>query len=131
VKWLAALATAVQCTLLLGIASCTAKMVETFRAITASGSSDPQLMAQGIGQALVPVVLAVGFSTLGMLVSVVIIAASRYRARWFYSSSVASAIIHILTFPIGTAFGLAFLVLLIVKRREFRPAKEVDARAAP
>ena len=130
-KWLAVLATALQCTLLLGIAGCTATMLETFRAITDSGSSDPRLMARGMGQAMAPLVLTLFVSTLGMLVSVVMVAASSYRARWFYSASVASAIIHILAFPIGTAFGLAFLVLLLVKRREFKPAKEVDAATAP
>ena len=119
-KWWAILATAVQCSLVVGLAFAVLGMLSTFRAITASGRSDPQLMAEGIGQAMVPVVLAVGVSTWGILGSVVIVAASSYRARWFYWASVALAALHIVAFPFGTLFGLAFLVLLIVKRAEFR-----------
>jgi hypothetical protein len=33
------------------------------------------------------------------------------------------AVVHILAFPFGTVFGLVFLVLLMVKRREFRRAQ--------
>lgn len=77
------------------------------------------MMAQGIGEAMIPVVLAVGVSGFGILGSVLIILASSYRAGWFFRSSVTLAVVHILAFPIGTAYGLAFLVLLLVKRREF------------
>ena len=130
-KWWAILATAVQCAVVVGLALFVVGMLSTFRAITASGRSNPQLMAEGIGQAMVPVVLAVGVSTWGILGSVLIVAASRYRARWFYWSSVALAALHVLAFPFGTLFGLAFLVLLIVKRAEFRlPAQGPSAIAA-
>ena len=114
-------ATAVQCVLLVGIFFFVSGVLETFREITDSGESNPRVMAQGIGQAMVPIVVATSVSAFGILGSVVLIVASSYRARWFFRLSVALAIVHILAFPFGTAFGLAFLVLLLVKRREFRP----------
>ena len=122
-KWWAILATAVQCSVVVGLAFFVQGMISTFRAITASGRSDPQLMAEGIGQAMVPVVLAVAVSIWGILGGVLIVAASNYRDRWFYWASVSLAVLHIVAFPFGTAFGLAFLVLLIVKRAEFRRAE--------
>ena len=128
-KWWAILATAVQCSVVVGLAFFVQDMIGTFRAITASGRSDPQLMAEGIGQAMVPVVLAVGVSTWGILGSVLIVAASKYRARWFYWASVSLAVLHIVAFPFGTVFGLAFLVLLIVKRAEFGSRAEPFAVA--
>jgi hypothetical protein len=118
--WCAVFATAVQCVLLVGIFFFILGMIETFREITASGESNPRVMAQGIAEAMVPVILAVGVSAFGILGSVVLIVASSYRARWFFRLSVTLAIVHILAFPLGTAYGIAFLVLLLVKRREFR-----------
>jgi hypothetical protein len=118
--WCAIFATAVQCALLVGIFFFVLGMIETFREITASGESNPRVMAQGIGEAGVAVVLAVGVSGFGILGSVVLMVASSYRARWFFRLSVALAIVHVLAFPFGTAYGIAFLVLLLVKRREFR-----------
>ena len=37
-------------------------MIITFQAITESGSSDPKLMAQGIGQAMIATVLGLGIA---------------------------------------------------------------------
>ena len=116
----AIVATAIQCVVLVGLAAFAAAMSRVFEDITASGSSDPQAMADGIGEAMIPVVVAVGISVWGILGSVLIVTASNYRARWFYWASVTLAIVHILTVPFGTAFGLAFLILLVVKRDKFR-----------
>jgi biopolymer transport protein ExbB len=47
---------------LLGLVGTVIGMILTFKAITASGSSDPRLMAQGIGQAMVATVLGLGIA---------------------------------------------------------------------
>jgi hypothetical protein len=120
VRWCAILATAVQGVLLVGFVFFVLAILRTFREITASGEPNPQLMAQGVGEALIPIVLAAALSVWGILASVLIATVSRYRAKWFYRLSLVSAVLHVLAFPFGTAFGLAFLVLLLVKRAEFR-----------
>lgn len=45
---------------LLGLIGTVVGMIITFESITASGSSDPKLMAQGIGQAMIATVLGLG-----------------------------------------------------------------------
>jgi biopolymer transport protein ExbB len=47
---------------LLGLIGTVIGMIITFRAIVASGSSDPKLMAQGIGQAMIATVLGLGIA---------------------------------------------------------------------
>ena len=129
-KWFAILGTAVQCSLLVGIAFFVAGMLKTFREITAGGVSDPELMTQGIGQALVPVVVALGVGVWGTFISLVTAIVSNYRSRWFFWSSAVFAVVYLIALPVGTMLGLAFLIFLIVKRREFRPrVEEVNVAA--
>src|SRR5204862_3122861 len=45
---------------LLGLIGTVIGMIITFRAIVASGSSDPKIMAHGIGQAMIATVLGLG-----------------------------------------------------------------------
>src|SRR5690606_41661328 len=45
---------------LLGLIGTVIGMIITFESITASGASDPKLMAQGIGQAMIATVLGLG-----------------------------------------------------------------------
>ncbi len=47
---------------LLGLVGTVIGMIITFRAIVASGSSDPKLMARGIGQAMIATVLGLGIA---------------------------------------------------------------------
>jgi biopolymer transport protein ExbB len=47
---------------LLGLIGTVIGMIITFHAITASGSSDPRLMAHGIGQAMIATVLGLGIA---------------------------------------------------------------------
>jgi biopolymer transport protein ExbB len=47
---------------LLGLIGTVIGMIITFKAITATGSSDPRLMATGIGQAMIATVLGLGIA---------------------------------------------------------------------
>jgi biopolymer transport protein ExbB len=47
---------------LLGLIGTVIGMIITFESITASGSSDPKLMAQGIGAAMIATVLGLGIA---------------------------------------------------------------------
>jgi hypothetical protein len=133
-KWFAVLGTAVQCSLFVGIGFFVAGMLRTFQEITAAGTSDPRLMAEGVGQALVPVVLALGIGTWGVLISLVTANVSSYRSRWFFWFSAISAVayaalcatIYMVVLPAGTALGLVFVIFLVAKRHEFR-SKAQDA----
>jgi hypothetical protein len=120
IKGCAIVATLVQCVIFVGLGAFVFIAIGVFQGITASGTADPQAMAAGIATALVPVIVATGVSVFGTLGSVLIVLASNYRARWFYKASVVLAIAHLFAIPFGTIQGLAFLILLIVKRNDFR-----------
>jgi biopolymer transport protein ExbB len=47
---------------LLGLIGTVIGMIITFQSITASGTSDPKLMAHGIGQAMIATVLGLGIA---------------------------------------------------------------------
>jgi biopolymer transport protein ExbB/TolQ len=123
-KWCAILGTAVQCSLLVGMAFFVAGTLKTFQEITAGGISDPKLMAQGIGEASIPVVIALGVGVWGTFISLVTAIVSNYRSRWFFWWSSVFAVVYMIVLPLGTALGLAFLIFLIARRREFRPRAE-------
>jgi hypothetical protein len=108
-----------QCALIYGIGRFVFLMAQTFIAITRSGSSDPKLMADGIGQALVPIIVWGSVGAFGLLVTVLTLAISHYRARWFFWSSAGFAVVYLLAFPMGTFLAIALIILLVAKRKEF------------
>ena len=108
-----------QSALIYGIGRFVYLTVQTFIAITRSGSSDPKLMAEGIGQALVPVIVWGSVGAFGLLVTVLTLAISSYRARWFFWSSVGFSVVYLLLLPMGTLLSIALIILLVAKRKEF------------
>ena len=108
-----------QSALIYGIGRFVFLMAQTFVAITRSGSPDPKLMADGIGQALVPIIVWGSVGAFGLLVTVLTLAISSYRARWFFWSSVGFCVVYLLVPPMGTLLSIALIVLLVTKRKEF------------
>ena len=104
-------------------------LLGTFQEITASGVSDPRVMAEGIGKALVPVIVWGAYGVFGLLTTLITIFVSRYRARWWFWSSWAFAIIYLLFVPIGTVLGIALIAALIIKRKEFRGSSRAGVLA--
>lgn len=66
---------------LLGLIGTVIGMIITFNAITASGSSDPKLMAHGIGQAMIATVLGLGIAIPLLFVNAGLAALSRGVTR--------------------------------------------------
>jgi biopolymer transport protein ExbB len=62
---------------LLGLIGTVIGMIITFRAIVASGTSDPRLMAQGIGQAMIATVLGLGIAIPLLFINAGLVAMSR------------------------------------------------------
>ena len=62
---------------LLGLIGTVIGMIITFKVITASGSSDPKLMAQGIGQAMIATVLGLGIAIPLLFLNAALAARSR------------------------------------------------------
>ena len=76
-------------------------------------------MADAIGQALVPIIFWGSVGVFGLLVTVLTLAISSYRARWFFWSSVVYSVLYLLLLPIGTLTSIALIILLVAKRKEF------------
>jgi hypothetical protein len=112
-----------QSALIYGIGRFVFLAAQTFIAITRSGSPDPKLMAEGIGQALVPVIVWGYVGAFGLLVTVLTLAISGYRARWFFWSSAGFAVLYLVVFPMGTLLGIALVILLVAKRKEFAASR--------
>ena len=62
---------------LLGLIGTVIGMIITFESITASGSSDPKLMAQGIGQAMIATVMGLGIAIPLLFLNTGLVALSR------------------------------------------------------
>ena len=71
----------------------------------------------GDGAVLLIIGLLVGI--VGLVLLIIALTISRYRAEWFFWFSVIYGLILCAGFPIGTAFGIFFLVYCLTKRREF------------
>ena len=67
---------------------------------------------------------------IGLILITVSVAACRYRAEWFVWFLVVYGVLALSVFPVGTAFGVFFLVYFLTKRQEYlRPA--TDTLQAP
>jgi hypothetical protein len=112
-----------QACIVIGIAQFAVQMLNTFREITESGNPDPQIMATGIGEALIPLVLWGTLGVIGLLMTLVTAIVSPYRARWFFRSSLVFAGVYFLFFPpIGSLISIVLVVYLVTKRKEFSGA---------
>jgi biopolymer transport protein ExbB len=63
---------------LLGLVGTVIGMIITFQSITESGSSDPRLMANGIGQAMIATVLGLGIAVPLLFVNAGLASLSRH-----------------------------------------------------
>jgi len=90
---------------------------QTFQSITLYGEGDPKVMAGGISAALSVVYVGAVISIPGFILSVVSLYISDYRNKWLFRYSVMVSIFWIVSFPVGTVFGLFYIVLVLVKRK--------------
>jgi hypothetical protein len=113
-----------QSSIAVGLAQFVTRMIQTFRAITESGNPDPQVMATGIGEALIPLVLWGALGVVGLLTTLTTVIASAYRARWFYRCSLVSAGVYFLFYPpIGSLIAIVLIGVLVAKCKEFSHAQ--------
>ena len=83
------------------------------------GRADPYSSGQLVGELLITMVVR-GFTTLPALaVLCLALLACRYRAPWFFWFLIAISLPLLVLFPIGTGFGIWFLLYLRKHRHEF------------
>lgn len=91
-----------------------------FEEVVINATTDPKFTAGRISASLVPLIFCLMFAIPGMLICIVLATTSPYRAPWFFWTSMFLSIVFVLVIPIGTIFGLPFLIFLISRRSEFR-----------
>lgn len=106
--------------LFIGTTNSVIQMIRVFQEVTVRGSGDPELMAGGISQSLVPMVLSLVVSLPSLICIFLVLFLSTYRSKIFFRIWVSVTIILLLSFPIGTPFGLVLGIILFFKRNEFR-----------
>jgi hypothetical protein len=113
-----------QSSIAVGLAQFVTRMLQTFREITESGNPDPQVMATGIGEALIPLVLWGALGTVGLLTTLATVIASTYRARWVFRWSFVFAGVYFFLYPpIGSLIAIVLVIVLVKKRKEFSHAQ--------
>jgi hypothetical protein len=104
---------------IVGIAIAIYQMIGVFQDVTLSGNGDPELMAGGISQSLVPMLLSMIAALPSILCIFLVLFLTTYRSKVFYRLWVLASIVLIVAFPIGTLFGLILGITLFIKRKEF------------
>jgi multisubunit Na+/H+ antiporter MnhC subunit len=84
-----------------------------------TGISDPRQLASAIGDVLIITAIGVGIGLIGLVLLCIALLGSRYRAEWFFWFLVLYGTLMVFTFPIGTLFGIFFLIYCLTRRHEF------------
>ncbi len=119
-RYLAILGTACQLGSVVGLIGAMIGMANAFKTLGGTHSvSDPAVLSGGLGYSLF--ITAIGFfvGLIGLILLIIALTASRYRARWFFWFLVIYGVLLLFFFPSGTAFGLFFLVYCLTKTQEF------------
>lgn len=147
---MALIALTLQSLLLLGIGTFVIQFLELLADIQATGTGDPRVVAGGISQALVPMLITAVPGALGLALNLALIWGSRLRARWYFWASLLLGSLHVVVWgatslallKLGaglTLIGVAMLLstgisatlvgALIRKRHEFFAASGNSAQA--
>ncbi|MCW8878287.1 MAG: MotA/TolQ/ExbB proton channel family protein [Kangiellaceae bacterium] len=92
-------------------------LIQTFQSITLYGEGDPKVMAGGISAALSFLIIGALISIPGLIISIISLFISSYRSKWLFRYSIMVSIFWIVSFPVGTVFGLVYFIIILVKRK--------------
>lgn len=90
-----------------------------FEKLQVVGTDDPQLMSDGLANALVPVVLAIVFVIPALLCFAISIFVFQYYKTWSFWPTLAASLIALFLHPLALALGGSLLLTLYFKRDKF------------
>ena len=99
-----------------GVVSFLIGMLNLFHEINVNGSGDPKVLAGGISEELVPVILGLVLAMPGFILSIYTLLKGRYRSWWFLTANIIYATTWIVLFPFGTVLGVVYFVVIYTKR---------------
>ncbi|WMS85763.1 MotA/TolQ/ExbB proton channel family protein [Pleionea litopenaei] len=119
-KTLSIIAVILQIGIIGGLTTSLILMLQLFQSITLNGSGDAGRMSMGLSGALVPLLLGMIVALPGLFIASIALFVSSYRSKYTNIYFTISGIFWCLAIPVGTLFGLIFLVILIIKWRPNR-----------
>lgn len=96
-----------------------------------SGIADPVQLASAFGDSLLITAIGFGISIIGIVLFMIALLGSRYRATWFFWFLVIYGGLALFNFPVGTLIGVFLLFFCLVNRSEFfrESAEELNRNA--
>ena len=88
-------------------------------AVTVSGIGDPASLLGAVSEVLAGSAVGLGLGVVGLVLLCASLVAARYRAAWLRCFLSAYGILLLVVLPLGTAFGIFFLVYIRIHRQEF------------
>lgn len=120
-RYLAIIGACMQAGPLIGLVGTVIGMKKAFDSLGSSGIGDPSQLSNSIGWVLIATVIGILVGLIGAVLVFVSLLGFRYRAEWFFWFLVIYGAISLLSFPVGTVTGIAFLVYGITNRTQFFP----------
>lgn len=99
-------------------------MVQAFSALASSGEADPVELANGINAALLTTLWGWVLSVVGLSLILIYHYKVKFRAKWFYSTTVTLAGITCLFFPLGSITGGITLWIFIRSHNLYFPSAD-------
>lgn len=94
-------------------------MQHAFSILGSAGVGDPKALSKDIGEVLQSCGIGFGMSLIGLVLICISLFALRYRAKWFFYFCVIYGFGLFLVFPLGTVFGLVFVIFCLTRKPEF------------
>ena len=104
---------------LVGMGCAMVSMVSFQDKLMVRGGVDQSALQLPLAQMFAPVIIGFAVGVVGAVLMVLALTVCRYRAEWFFWFVVVFGVLSLGAFPIGTGFGVFFLVYALTKRDEF------------
>jgi len=101
------------------------KVTVTVQTINMYGDGSTGVMAAGISKGLMPMVLCLIASLPSLVCIFLVLFFTTYRSKKFFRLWIIVVLGWVLSFPLGTLFGMTLGLILIVKRKEFASVDDV------
>lgn len=92
-------------------------LLESTQPITLYAEGDPKVMSGEMSAVLARLMTGTLLALTGLIISFIALFISDYRNRFLFWYTILLSIFWILSFPIGTAFGIVYLAIILVKIR--------------
>ena len=105
----------------LGLLGTVIGMFNAFEEISKEESlSSTEMLSENISFAITATAIGIIPAMIGLILLLVALFASKYRAPWFFWFMVIYSIFTLLGFPIGTVLGIVILIYIIPRKNEFK-----------